>query len=70
MLHVLITLNPNADVNWRCWVKFKDDINGGKVETGIHGCDLHVEERERLPTDQPAQGDKQVLLYDTCLLGH
>lgn len=69
-LRVLLTHNPNANITWRCWVKFKDDIHGGKAETGIHGCDLHVEERERLPTNQPTQGDKEMVPYDACLLGH
>lgn len=69
-LRVLLTHNPNANITWRCWVKFKDDIHGGKAETGMHGHDLHVEERERLPTTQPTQADKEMLPYDACLLGH
>lgn len=69
-LRVLLTHNPNANITGRCRVKFKDDIHGDKAETGIHGCDLHVEERERLTTNQQTQGDKEVLPYDTCLLGH
>lgn len=27
-------------------------------------------ERERLPTNQPTQGDKEMVPYDACLLGH
>lgn len=61
-LHVLLTYYSNTNITWRCGVKFHN-IHGDEAETGVYDCDLHVEKRERLPTNQPTQGDKKMFPF-------
>lgn len=63
-LGVLLTHNPSTNITWVCWVKFKDDIHGGKAEIWMHDSNLHVEEKGCQKKKKPTKDDIDAF-YDT-----